>query len=132
MLNYMRLFEVHLFETDSDLDLALQGGVINPQRVASTHCLECADPIGHSTPELGFIPFALVIDENDKVIVRHVANYADDPVFINHSELDSYWRKSHHLIEWVKKHKPNWKILTNRFMLLLVNNELTFVINEEK
>ena len=74
----------------------------------------------------------LIIDENDKVIVRHVANYADDVVHVDHPDLYPEWRKSHHLIEWVKKHKPNWKVLTKRFLILFHNNEIRFIINEEE
>jgi hypothetical protein len=65
MLCSMRLFEVFLFLTDKDLDLALSGGVVAPERVASTHCLECGEAIGFSGADAGFSAFALVIDEHD-------------------------------------------------------------------
>jgi hypothetical protein len=62
----MRSLEVHVFETDRDIDLALHAGVVLPEQVARTECVECADPICYSGQADGFCPFVLIIDENDQ------------------------------------------------------------------
>ncbi len=61
----MRSLEVHVFETERDIDLALNAGIVLPEQLASSSCIQCADKIGYSAgPEFG--PFVLVIDENDQ------------------------------------------------------------------
>jgi hypothetical protein len=62
----MRSLEVHVFETDRDLDLALNAGIVLPEQVVRTACVECADPICYSGQVVGFCPFVLIIDENDQ------------------------------------------------------------------
>jgi hypothetical protein len=60
----MRSLEVHVFETDTDLDSAVRAGVVLPEQVARTECMQCEDPICFSSAE--FSAFVLVIDENDQ------------------------------------------------------------------
>lgn len=60
----MRSLELHLFETDQDVDLAIQSGTALPEQIASTICSECGGYVGFSGPE--FEPFVFVIDENDQ------------------------------------------------------------------
>jgi len=60
----MRSLEVHLFETEDDVDLALQSGTALPEQIASNDCTECDGPVGYSGLE--FEPFVVVIDENDQ------------------------------------------------------------------
>ena len=65
MLCFMRSFEIHLFETETDIDLAISGGIVTPERVDKTECIECSELVGHADYENGFEPFVLVIDVND-------------------------------------------------------------------
>lgn len=60
----MRSLEVHVFETETDLDIAVRSGVIPPEQVAKTECVQCESPICFSSAE--FTSFILVIDENDQ------------------------------------------------------------------
>jgi hypothetical protein len=60
----MRHLEVHVIETDQDVDLAIQAGLVTVEQLNYSLCSECAEDIGH-TP-LGFEPFAVVIDEVDR------------------------------------------------------------------
>lgn len=64
MLLFMRSLEVHVFETDTDLDNALKAGIVFPEQVAITECSDCGEGVCY-TDEL-FCPFALIIDENDQ------------------------------------------------------------------
>jgi hypothetical protein len=61
----MRSLEVHVFETERDIDLALGGGIVLPEQLASSRCIECSDGIGYSSGPV-FGSFVLVIDENDQ------------------------------------------------------------------
>ena len=61
----MRSLEVHVFETDTDLDNALRAGIVLPEQVARTACVQCGDRICYSGVE-AYCPFVLVIDENDQ------------------------------------------------------------------
>lgn len=65
MLLSMRSLEVHVFETDSDLDNALSAGLVLPEQIARTECVECASPICYSGTD-AYCPFVLIIDENDR------------------------------------------------------------------
>lgn len=60
----MRSLEVHLFETDTDLDNALRSGIVLPEQVAHTECVDCGEDVCYTN--LDFCPFVLVIDENDQ------------------------------------------------------------------
>lgn len=64
MLCSMRHLEIHVIETEQDVDLALQSGLLSLDRLDSTECVDCALPVGHASTD-GFEPFAVVIDEND-------------------------------------------------------------------
>ena len=59
--------------------------------------------------------YILIIKNEDGVLVETVLNSSDDAViFEDNQEYDvpQYeWRKSHHLIDWVKKNKPNWFVI---------------------
>ena len=61
----MRSLEVHLFETDQDLDSAIQCGTMLPEQLASSSCTECDGKVGFEGLD-GFEPFVCVIDENDQ------------------------------------------------------------------
>lgn len=62
----MRSLEVHYFETERDLDLALTSGLVLPEQLARTGCVECSEKICYSSSIAVFTPFVLVIDENDQ------------------------------------------------------------------
>lgn len=65
MLLSMRHIELHMLETDSDLDLALQAGLLEPEQLVSTVCSDCDEYVAHVGDE--FIPFAVVLDDKDRV-----------------------------------------------------------------
>jgi hypothetical protein len=60
----VRSLEVHLFETERDVDLAIKSGTALPEQIASTKCIDCSDAAGYDHEN--FHPFILVIDENDQ------------------------------------------------------------------
>lgn len=62
----MRSLEVHYFETERDLELALTSGLILPEQLIVTDCSECKDKLCYSNPTCDFEPFVLVVDENDQ------------------------------------------------------------------
>lgn len=63
MLCSMRHLELHVLETETDIDLAIQAGLLNGEQLASADCSECGDLVGHDSS--GFSGFAVVIDETD-------------------------------------------------------------------
>jgi hypothetical protein len=60
----MRSLEVHLFETETDVDYAIASGTLLPEQLASTKCVDCGERVGYVTTD--FEPFVVVIDENDQ------------------------------------------------------------------
>jgi hypothetical protein len=64
MLLFMRSLEVHVFETDNDLDNAVKAGVVLPEQIAITACADCGESVCYTDDD--FCPFALIIDENDQ------------------------------------------------------------------
>lgn len=81
MLCSMRHLELHVLETETDIDLAIQAGLLNGEQLASAECAECGDFAGHS-PD-GFAPFAVVIDETDAdwtLCLECVAPVVDNPL----------------------------------------------------
>lgn len=61
----MRSLEVHVFETEDDVDIAIQSGTALPEQIASTKCIDCDGSVGYESLD-GFEPFVFVIDENDQ------------------------------------------------------------------
>jgi hypothetical protein len=61
----MRSLELHVFETEHDVDVAIQSGTALPEQIAHTSCTDCEGAIGYSSLD-GFEPFVFVIDENDQ------------------------------------------------------------------
>ena len=93
----MRSLEVHVFETDTDLDNALRAGIVLPEQVARTACVECGQPICFSS-SAPFCPFVLIIDENDQDwtlcedCASPIIDYVDvffPPVTKSHFESDT-------------------------------------------
>ena len=85
-----------MFETDHDVDLAIQSGTALPEQIAKANCVDCDGPVGFGGPE-DFEPFIFVIDENDQDWVvcsscaGPVLNYVDTffpPVTRSHFILD--------------------------------------------
>jgi hypothetical protein len=60
----MRSLEMHMFETEHDVEIAIRSGIVLPEQLASSRCIQCSDGVGYSGPE--YLPFLLVIDENDQ------------------------------------------------------------------
>jgi hypothetical protein len=93
----MRSLEVHYFETERDLELALTSGLILPEQVALTDCAECKDKLGYTDPTSDFTPFVIVVDENDQdwIVCEECASpvldYVDaffPPVVKSHFQAD--------------------------------------------
>ena len=55
---------MHLFEEETDVDLAVKAGTLLPEQLAHTMCTECDAPIGFNAVE--FECFVVIIDENDQ------------------------------------------------------------------
>jgi hypothetical protein len=55
---------MHMFETERDVNLAIRSGTALPEQLASSRCIQCSEGVGYVGP--GFLPFLLVIDENDQ------------------------------------------------------------------
>lgn len=53
-----------MFETEHDVDIAIQSGTALPEQIARTRCVDCDGAVGFGAPE--FEPFVFVIDENDQ------------------------------------------------------------------
>jgi hypothetical protein len=62
----MRSLEVHYFETERDLSLALTSDLILAEQLAATDCTECGSKLCYSDTTCEFSPFVLVVDENDQ------------------------------------------------------------------
>lgn len=62
----MRSIELHHFQTDRDVELALTSGLALPEQLAMTDCTECDARLCYSVSDSNFVPFVLVIDESDQ------------------------------------------------------------------
>lgn len=65
MLCFMQHLEVHVIESETDIDLALQAGVLTVDQLGHTQCLECATGVAYSGED-GFAAFAIVINEHNQ------------------------------------------------------------------
>jgi len=61
----MRSLEVHYFETERDVELALSSGLVLPEQLIHTDCADCRGKLCYSK-DGAFEPFVLVVDENDQ------------------------------------------------------------------
>ena len=61
----MRSLELHVFETEDDVDIAIQSGTALPEQIANTQCNDCEGRVGYGGLD-GFELFVFVIDENDQ------------------------------------------------------------------
>lgn len=61
----MRNLELHVFETDTDIDEAVQSGLLYPESLHGIECLSCSTEVGN-TEAVGFTPFSYVIDDEDR------------------------------------------------------------------
>jgi hypothetical protein len=55
---------MHMFETERDVEIAIRSGIVLPEQLASSRCIQCTEGVGYAGP--GYLPFLLVIDENDQ------------------------------------------------------------------
>lgn len=65
MLSFMRHLEIHVIETDRDIDLAVQAGLLELGQLTASVCVDCDEPVGHSASN-GFRPFTIVLEEEDE------------------------------------------------------------------
>lgn len=64
----MRSVEVHTVDHPDDEQLAIEAGLIEPDdAVNPSECINCGMAIGlhYSQPDLRFIPYAIVLDDDD-------------------------------------------------------------------
>lgn len=93
----MRSLEVHVFESEDDIDMAILSGTGLPEQLAFTTCAECHAPVGSFGG--AFEIFVLVIDENDRdwllcsdcagPVLNHVDEYFPSVVqsrFLDHDD----------------------------------------------
>lgn len=59
----MRSIELHVINTASDVDTAINNGLAEPEELDLAECAACADEVGHV--DGAFLAFALLIDERD-------------------------------------------------------------------
>lgn len=92
----MRSLEVHHFQTEQDLELALTSGLVLPEQLVATDCSDCNKKLGYSGAGT-FKPFVFVLDENDQdwivceTCARPILDYVDaffPPVVKSHFKLD--------------------------------------------
>lgn len=57
--------EIHVLETEEDLDLALQSGLLTISQVNGTECSDCGTELGYASLD-GFESFAVIINEHDQ------------------------------------------------------------------
>jgi hypothetical protein len=61
----MRSIELHVIESDEDLDLGLVAGLLEVEDLADDlACTACLEEVGHVTE--GFVQFAIVLDHVDR------------------------------------------------------------------
>lgn len=65
MLFFMQHLEIHVIETETDIDLSLQAGILTVDQLGHTQCVECATGVAYSGEE-GFAAFAVVINEKNQ------------------------------------------------------------------
>lgn len=59
----MRAIEVHVIETDDDINLALKSGLLEPSDLDELYCDECEETVGHESSE--FHEFSVVLYDDD-------------------------------------------------------------------
>jgi hypothetical protein len=62
----MRSLEVHVIETDSDLNYAIQAGVVLVEHLEESECSDCGLGVAHSNGEDAFDAFCVVLDDSDR------------------------------------------------------------------
>ena len=85
-----------MFETEHDVDLAIQSGTALPEQIANVRCIDCDGVLGFGGLD-DFEPFIFVIDENDQDWV--VCSECAGPVL---NYVDTFFppvTRSHFLVE---------------------------------
>lgn len=57
----MRSLEIHVFDTDADLDSGLLSGLLTVDDLDDVECIACLDEVGHVNGS--FLSYATVIDD---------------------------------------------------------------------
>lgn len=60
----MRSLEIHVFETDADLDSGLLSGLLTVDDLDDVECVACLDEVGHVNG--GFFSYVIVLDDIDQ------------------------------------------------------------------
>lgn len=65
MLCFMRSLEVHVIETDDDLDEAVQAGIVLQEHLEESECSDCGVEVAHAGGQT-FDAFCVVLDDSDR------------------------------------------------------------------
>lgn len=60
----MRSLEIHVFDTDADLDSGLLSGLLTVDDLDDVECIACLDEVGHVNG--AFMSYVTVLDETDQ------------------------------------------------------------------
>ncbi len=63
-LNLMQHIELHVIESEEDIDLALQSGLLIPQHLDDIECSVCDELLGNTGTGDEFVGFAVVLDDD--------------------------------------------------------------------
>ena len=66
MLCFMRSLEVHVVETEADLEEAIEVGLFLPEQIRDSECSDCGIEVAHTSGESTFDPFCVVLDDSDR------------------------------------------------------------------
>ena len=80
----MRSLELHVFETDEDIDSGLQAGLLELDDLDETACSECAEQVGNVNGV--FEPFVVSLNEEDLIWIT--CSDCAAPVINRHIELE--------------------------------------------
>lgn len=61
MLTGMRNIELHLMDSNGDVDLGVKAGLIEPEEVTDVECDNCRDEVGHV--DGAFYPYVVALDD---------------------------------------------------------------------
>lgn len=94
----MRSLEIHVFDTDADLDSGLLSGLLTVDDLDEVECVACLDEVGHVNG--GFLSYATVIDETDQwflcvpcastVLDASGPEEVSDPFYLDDEEFDDF------------------------------------------
>jgi hypothetical protein len=85
----MRSLEIHVFETDADLDSGVLGGLLTVEDLDAVACTACLDEVGHTNGS--FVSYTTVLDDVDQwylcipctgAVLEPSAAAIDEPIYL--------------------------------------------------